>query len=56
MTTKKSRSDRDQVFAHPIRTLSADELEKVGGGGPFEENSLHGKCNGGPDNQGRDFG
>ena len=55
MKTKQPKTPGDQVFSHPIRKLKADEIEKVAGG-EFYEQQFHGKCNGGMDNQGRDFG
>lgn len=52
-TTKRPESTGNQVFSHPVRRLNADELKKVIGS-EFSLN-MHGKCNGGMDNQGRNF-
>jgi hypothetical protein len=54
MTTKQTKPAENQVFSHPVRKLNAEELKKVIGG--FDSvYAFHGKCNGGMDNQGRDF-
>jgi hypothetical protein len=50
MKTNKTNAVGD-VFSTPVRKLSADELSKVVGGGPFSE-VAHYKCNAGTDNQG----
>jgi hypothetical protein len=55
MTTKRPQSPGDQVFSHPIRRLNADELKKIVGGNFSISPEFHTKCNGGMDNQGRNF-
>jgi len=52
MKNKQAKVTRNQIFSHPIRKLSADELEKVVAGGGFELPSA-GKTGGGQDNQGQ---
>lgn len=54
MSTHDSKSPRASVFSHPIRRLSAAELEKVVGG-KASATTMHTKCDGGMDNQGRNF-
>jgi len=53
-TTKRPKSPGDQIFSHPVRRLSADELKKAAGD-MFFSPQRHGKCSGGMDNQGREF-
>ncbi|HEX9943504.1 MAG TPA: hypothetical protein VGG03_15940 [Thermoanaerobaculia bacterium] len=59
MKTKRPELPGGQIFSHPIRRLNADELKKVVGDllseNEFISPDFHGKCNGGMDNQGRDF-
>jgi hypothetical protein len=56
MTTKQAKPTQNQIFSHPIRKMNAEELKKVIGGEFYSDQLFHGKCNGGMDNQGRDFG
>lgn len=55
MKISNSKHDRAQIFASPIRTLRADEIETVSGGGPFEDNGYGGKLAGGVDNHSKEM-
>lgn len=53
VSNSERHSDRAAIFASPIRTLRADEIETVSGGGPFEGNYL--KDCGGVDNHSKEM-
>lgn len=50
------KTRQQALFANPVRTLSASELDKVVGGGPLENDVEAGKGVSAQDNQGKVMG